>query len=649
MQTAAVTDSRLFQTIILKDDKGILKAHHAGRRGVYPHLCWRWYNLRLTGPKGELKGPTRKGALTLFGDDLRASTITPASHSLYSTLKEFFNPLRTGDSRTDFFAIYQKESEEFDRHYTKKYDEDLSTTLIFVSRPFFDLITESEPRGIQAGLFSAVSATFVTNVQPKLEQDPNDVTVVYMQVLIHAMDNTLFPNIDPGSTTWTGPPREIVVVQSLLYASLATSLFAAFLAMLGKQWVNHYLRNHGGSAADKSRDRQRKLDGHEKWRFYLAIECLPVMLQFALFLFACAVSVYLWTISRAVAWIVVVFTLAAATVYAFFTFGATAYYDCPYQTPLSVLIQTLTRYLARYLKHSHSTLARATRYSMVSIDRVYSYSVKKLRRLRSGVRSTLRKFGWILVPPDAQLNAVGQGWYFGENRINWEVCKADARCISWILNFTTDSDVIFYGARFAADTIWYPKIADTLSPHVLSNLFLDCLSYGRVTPGQSEHASVIGMALASALSIQLCIEPGREDLQELSGSIHHYADCVSQSEPTLLPGIGILIIVSKAPYDASFSKWDKSDDLPTTHKLCLSRVILQTVWRWRRIQDAPAVFNLEAIDLLCKGLMANGDHSHPILKIYCLLTLAISLGCQVGEIDMLFISNDEYVISVFFH
>jgi len=97
-------------------------------------------------------------------------------------------------------------------------------------------------------------------------------TVAYLRILIHTMNNSLFPDADPNSTTWTGPPPEIVTVQSLLYASLATSLFAAFLAMLGKQWVNRYLRNRGDSAADKSRDRQRKLDGFEKWRFHLAIE-----------------------------------------------------------------------------------------------------------------------------------------------------------------------------------------------------------------------------------------------------------------------------------------------------------------------------------------------------------------------------------------
>ena len=93
------------------------------------------------------------------------------------------------------------------------------------------------------------------------------------------MNNSLFPDVDPDSAiAWTGPPSEIVTVQSLLYASLVTSLFAALLAMLGKQWVNRYLRNHGGSVGDKSRDRQRKLDGFGKWHFYLAIEGLTRLL-----------------------------------------------------------------------------------------------------------------------------------------------------------------------------------------------------------------------------------------------------------------------------------------------------------------------------------------------------------------------------------
>ena len=56
--------------------------------------------------------------------------------SLHSALKEFFEPLRTNDPRTDFFAAYRKESDEFDRDYAGKYDGDLNTSLIFVSDTF---------------------------------------------------------------------------------------------------------------------------------------------------------------------------------------------------------------------------------------------------------------------------------------------------------------------------------------------------------------------------------------------------------------------------------------------------------------------------------------------------------------------------------
>ena len=37
------------------------------------------------------------------------------------------------DHRTLFFEHYRKETEEYDKEFIKKYDEDLNTTLIFVS------------------------------------------------------------------------------------------------------------------------------------------------------------------------------------------------------------------------------------------------------------------------------------------------------------------------------------------------------------------------------------------------------------------------------------------------------------------------------------------------------------------------------------
>jgi len=517
------------------------------------------------------------------------------------------------------------------------------------------MVLSTKPRGIQAGLFSAVSSAFIIDVQSKLETDPNDMTAAYMRILIHAVNGSLFPGADPDSVTWTGPPPEIVTVQCLLYASLATALLASFFAMLGKQWVNRYVRNRGGSAADKSRDRQRKLDGLEKWYFHLVIESLPVMLQLALVLLGGALARYLWIISRTVAGVVLAFTLLGGTSYVFFTLAATSHYNCPYQTPPSIFV--------RYLAHSGSTFARSVRSLMASLAGVYSFSAKSLRRtllyFRSGVRTTLQHLGRVPgSPEDADripFAVMGPpNRLFGEVSVDWEVCKADARCVSWVLNSTTDSDVIFSTVRFAADMIWYPEIAGVLPPRILADLFLECLLGGRVIPGKLEHTNVIGMALASVLSIQLSMEPEREDLQGLCRTVYYCANRVSSCEPTLIPGVAILRIVSQTPgrvWSGGFRKWEGfsniSHRLPTTHKLCLSRTILLTIWRWRR-EDPITVFNVDGIELFCEGLIANGDRLSPTLKANCFLIMAISLGVQIADLRDLYTPNNEYVVSLWF-
>lgn len=77
---------------------------------------------------------------------------------------------------------------------------------------------------------------------------------------------------------WNGPPPEVVAASNLLYASPLMSLLAAFVAMLGKQWLNRYLRRAGGSMVERCGDRQRKFDGLQKWPFRFFIESLPIML-----------------------------------------------------------------------------------------------------------------------------------------------------------------------------------------------------------------------------------------------------------------------------------------------------------------------------------------------------------------------------------
>ncbi|KAF9789528.1 hypothetical protein BJ322DRAFT_540075 [Thelephora terrestris] len=552
------------------------------------------------------------------------------SKCLHSALKEFFEPLRTNDSRTDFFAVYRREAGEFDRDYANKYDEDLNTSLIF------------------AGLFSAVSSAFIIDVQSNLQPDPNAMTAAYMQILIHTTNNSLFPDVDPSSVVWAGPPPEIVTVQSLLYASLATSLFAAFLAMLGKQWVNRYLRNHGGSAAEKSRDRQQKLDGFENWHFYLVIESLPVILQFALLLFGCALALYLWTISRTVAGVILAFTLFGVTSYIFFTLAATLHYHCPYQTPPSILARSAVGYLTHVGAALHPLL-RPLIASLPSTKGLW----RSFHRFFFGLRGALESFHRgstvgetteqiplaVIVPSPTQI--------FEAIPIDWEVCVADARCISWVLDFSTDLEVISSTVQFAADTIWYPEIAGALSPHVLADLFFDCLLDGRVISSKLEYATSIGMALCSVLSIQLCVEPWNEGLRDLCKRI-----CGEVASRPLFERTKFSLVVStlrsvaSTPYPTDrhtllLVLYEMPEHLSITEKLWLSRVIIQILWRWRCVRDPDSIFSFEGVGFAKKRFMEGGDETPAILKTNFFLILSLYLGLQVNISD-LFPPNNDY-------
>ena len=186
----------------------------------------------------------------------------------------------------------------------------------------------------QAGLFSAVASAFIIEVHSHLLPDPNDETAALLRVLIHKIDNTTFGNDPPTLPQWTGPPHTIVRVQAILFASLFVSLFSAFLAMLGKQWLYQYTwTDRRGSVIERSQNRQRKLDGVVAWYFDHVVESLPLVLQIGPFLLGCALSLYLWGIDITVASVVLGISSLGATFYLLIVVAGMASESCPYQTP----------------------------------------------------------------------------------------------------------------------------------------------------------------------------------------------------------------------------------------------------------------------------------------------------------------------------
>ena len=140
---------------------------------------------------------------------------------------------------------------------------------------------------LQAGLFSAVSSAFVINVHSNLQPDPNEQSAALLHAILLTLNQSAIPGDSPTvPPVQAGPASETVTTSCLMYASLLMSLLLALIAMLGKQWLNRYLRNSRGSMIERRGGRQRKCDGLKKLPPHFFIENLPVMLLALLLLLA---------------------------------------------------------------------------------------------------------------------------------------------------------------------------------------------------------------------------------------------------------------------------------------------------------------------------------------------------------------------------
>ncbi|KIJ53086.1 hypothetical protein M422DRAFT_155657, partial [Sphaerobolus stellatus SS14] len=119
-----------------------------------------------------------------------------------------------------FWTEYERVAKQTDEEFLERYNGDLDVQLIF------------------AGLFSAVSSTFIVQMEGALQPDPNTTTDALLAFLIQQTGNgTSLPIVVQAALQpWDGPGSSVLWTQSLAYLSLGLSLLAGFGAVLGKQW-----------------------------------------------------------------------------------------------------------------------------------------------------------------------------------------------------------------------------------------------------------------------------------------------------------------------------------------------------------------------------------------------------------------------------
>ena len=295
----------------------------------------------------------------------------------------------------------------------------------------------------------------------------------------------------------------------LMYASLLISLLAAFIAMLGKQWLNRYLRNSGRSMIERCGDRQRKCDGLEKWPLHFFIESLPVMLQAALLLLASGLCRHTWSVNASVAYTLIGLTGLGVTFFVAIVIAGTSSYACPFQTPASTALRgtwkRFRRGVAPYGVHSKRVLLR--------IVRMLKRRVRSLRRLPLPIEILLR---------DVQIQEPRRWLKPKDLDVVCRTNNNDVRCVSWILRNITDPEALDAAIRLAGTIRWFD---DGINPDLpygsIVSTFEACFDpTGKLHPGSRDRVYYAGRAMVWIHTLARCKSRGFALKFPLSHAIH---------------------------------------------------------------------------------------------------------------------------------
>jgi len=423
---------------------------------------------------------------------------------------------------------------------------------------------------------------------------------------------------------WDGPEPTVVHVQSILYSSLAASLLAAFIAMLGKQWLNRYVRvDMRGSVIDRCRDRQRKMDGMVTWRFELVMEGLPLMLQAALLLLGYALSEYLYSIGRVVASVVIGFTSFGLLFYLLIVSAATLSYNCPFQTPVSLIL--------RFLIHFDDEHKKYLRRSWKWLGRIFRRKKRPSHCLgRAGILDGSN------TGDDIKLLVVGQDhpsplFNKGADRGGHVL---DSNCIAWMFKMSMDSDVIVAIMRFIPDVVWHAGIRTTPLERLYDTV-VECLgsSNGRpvITPKVRNKAYLSAKALLHLAIQRQCIDDKSDkELFESISTRHRImgpVDYEGGSESDLESTLGIIdrVFGRSEPMD-----W-KDFSFTVPHHTWMAHILLyRALDVFKKDESLPD----DVKEFVLHSLRSNPPPPTPIVTD-CLFVIGLVLGIKFHIDDLL--------------
>ena len=549
------------------------------------------------------------------------------------------------DREARFYDNYRRVAEEYDKDLLKKYGGDLDTTLIFVgSAQSFDEHVLIEQ---QAGLFSAVTSAFIIEVDSQLQPDPGDETAALLRVLIYKIDNTTFGNDIPTLPQWNGPPPAMVHVQAILFASLAVSLLAALLAMLGKQWLSRYdSSDMRGSSIERSHNRQRKFDGIDTWYFTHVMELLPLMLQAALLLLGCALSRYLWEVSIIVASVVLGVTSFGLLFYIFIIVAGVASESCPYQTPGSLALRYLagpinlvTRSIGNLLFGLIYTVAVVCSMGFCNPQYCRDYIID-MGKLVFGFTLDVLHLGWAVVQGFTML--VVHGTHRTDTTLEQKETVSGLRCISWTLQTSLDNGVHLSAFQQLAMRTEFISFNPTLVAGLSFDFLISCtnLSGGKMATmrGKEQLATVAATCLLHSLNHLSVMDPAPSVLTDICQRYNRvfplYPDFISLPFYHTMATIHSL---TKQPWSHQYIQWDNFRPSSQEYNTFAQQIVEVARVKYRQTEYQKVSRWILRFALHSLAL----DPLPPVpVIVNCLTIVAIDLGCRVSDITAL---EERYV------
>jgi Family of unknown function (DUF6535) len=491
---------------------------------------------------------------------------------------------RGNDVSSRFWSTYERVATQHDDEFLDRHNSDLDVLLIFVGVTFVSLVSTQRayPRTFQSGLFSAVSAAFIVNMESNLSPNASDTTNALLKVLINKVDNGTFSDQEASLPVWTGPSFTNIWIQTLVYTSLSTSLLAAFGAVLGKQWLGHFKTSRFGQGTldERCKRRQQKLDGLEAWHFSTIVATLPIFLQLSLLFFGIALAANIWNLQHTVASVIMATTAFGLMFYFFTVITSLKTPDSPFQTPVSIILQRVLQFLlTTAMVRKWRARPKPWRMSLSSMQRSLWNTSRAgkywIRRSIAGIAACLSRILSTLMQ-NIRLRASDLESARGsEHTMSLDVLHmhipslvspaelAGPCAIQWIIETSTDTDIITAAVWMVSEVEWPDEYNVTFLLGRLTSHFYACFDSTR---------QLLPLARERAVACLKAIFHFRVE-RDMEHSLAIFYDGIVSQESGLLYEVpidqGFLLILSAVddPNELDITSLASSDRMWLAHML----------------------------------------------------------------------------------